>query len=86
VENSGSCIGIHGIENGLELSNLVFLWGFKKKPKGGKCWVGGGVLFNPKGNIVASYAWGISQATNNQLEAYTLLRGILIAREERITL
>lgn len=44
----------------------------------------GGIIRNPKGNLVTSYAWGLGNVSNNTVEAYVLWEDIEIAREMRI--
>ena len=44
----------------------------------------GGIFCDSEGNIVAKYVWGLGQATNDQVEDYALLWGILIASEKKI--
>jgi hypothetical protein len=43
-----------------------------------------GILLDSGGNTIVTYAWGLGQVTNNQVETYALLRGILITKEEWI--
>jgi hypothetical protein len=45
---------------------------------GSKC---EGILYDPGGKKVATYAWGLGHASNNQTEAYALLHGLLLAKE-----
>jgi hypothetical protein len=42
----------------------------------------GGVIFFPRGNIRLSFSWSLGHATNNQAEAYALLQGLLLARQQ----
>ena len=35
----------------------------------------GGVIYEPKGNHVSTYAWELGIVTNNKVEAYALLQG-----------
>jgi hypothetical protein len=37
----------------------------------------GRVLLGSQGTLELSYAWGLNLITNNQVEAYTLLQGVL---------
>jgi hypothetical protein len=45
----------------------------------------GGSLRDPKGNPITSYSWGLSNVSNNIVEAYALWEGVKIVRERRIT-
>ena len=46
------------------------------------CWVGaGGVILDPRGDFGISYTWSLGYTTNNQVEEYTLLKGIQLAKE-----
>jgi hypothetical protein len=44
----------------------------------------GGIICDPKGHIVAQFAWGLGSISNNYVEAYTLWKGISIARDQGI--
>lgn len=44
----------------------------------------GGAIWDPKGNLVNSFAWGLGQASNNQAEGYALYQGILLTNKDRI--
>jgi ribonuclease HI len=44
----------------------------------------GEILYYRREKIIISYAWGLRQVSNNQGEAYTLLCGILLAKEANI--
>jgi len=44
----------------------------------------GELLYDPIGKMIATYAWGLVQVFNNQVDAYTLLRGILLGKEENV--
>ena len=45
----------------------------------------GGIIFHPGGNIVSSYAWGLSQKTNNEVQCLALFFGMNLARELNIS-
>jgi ribonuclease HI len=40
---------------------------------------------DPRGNHIASFAWGLGNVSNNITKTYSLWKGVSIAREERIT-
>jgi ribonuclease HI len=42
------------------------------------------VLYDPRGKIETPYHWSIGITTNNQVEAYALLKGLQIERENNI--
>jgi ribonuclease HI len=42
------------------------------------------IIFDPKGNQETSFAWGIGETTNNQVEALALWKGILIMKRQNI--
>jgi hypothetical protein len=44
----------------------------------------GGILFDPRGNTMFHYAWGLGKTTNNIEEAYALYAGLKLAREHNI--
>ena len=45
----------------------------------------GGIIFHPGGNIVSSYAWGLGQKTNNEVQCLALFFGMNLARELNIS-
>ena len=45
---------------------------------------GGGIIFEPSGNLHLSYAWGLGQASNNQAELLALWQGLFQARKLNI--
>jgi ribonuclease HI len=40
----------------------------------------GASLFDPRGNTISYYAWGLGTATNNIVEAYALYEGLKLAK------
>jgi ribonuclease HI len=44
----------------------------------------GGVIINSRGNVEIIYAWSLDIATNNQVEEYALIQGVLLAKEREI--
>jgi ribonuclease HI len=44
----------------------------------------GGVILNPGGNKEATFAWSLVHATNNQEEAYALLKGMKLTKNRNI--
>jgi ribonuclease HI len=45
----------------------------------------GGVLYSLGGIQRIAYSWSLGLATNNQAEAYALLQGLRLAKQEEIT-
>ena len=45
----------------------------------------GGIIFDPGGNLVMSYAWGIWHRIDNKAEWLTLLLGMYLARKKNIS-
>jgi ribonuclease HI len=45
----------------------------------------GGVLYGPGGNLESTFAWSIGHSSNNQVEAYALLQGLILAKAQGIT-
>ena len=45
----------------------------------------GGIIFDPGGNIVSSYAWGLGYKTNNEVEWLALFFGLELAKHLKIT-
>ena len=45
----------------------------------------GGIIFDPRGNIVSSFAWGLGRKTNNEAEWLALFFGLELARQLKIT-
>jgi hypothetical protein len=43
-----------------------------------------GIICEPRGNIVAHFAWGLGTTSNNIVEAYALWKGINIAWDQGI--
>jgi hypothetical protein len=43
-----------------------------------------GIICNPRGHIITSYAWGLGSMKNNEAEAYALFEGIRLAQSMRI--
>jgi hypothetical protein len=46
--------------------------------------VGGRILYDLKETKVAYYAWGLGVAPNNLEKNYTLLKGLLLAKETKV--
>jgi ribonuclease HI len=44
----------------------------------------GGVIICPRGNQVLSFHWNLGIAINNQVEAYALYQGLLLAKRRNI--
>jgi len=44
----------------------------------------GGILCDSRGKTVATYTWGLGQASNNQAKSYALLHGLLLAKEAKV--
>jgi ribonuclease HI len=42
----------------------------------------GGVIFSPRGTLRLTFSWSLVTITNNQVEAYALLQGLLLARQQ----
>jgi ribonuclease HI len=42
----------------------------------------GGVIFSPGGTIRLTFSWSLGTTTNNQVEAYALLQGLLLAQQQ----
>ena len=50
---------------------------------GWKVW-GGGVFFDPEGNLIEStYVWGLGRSTSNQEEALSICKGLKQAKERK---
>ena len=45
----------------------------------------GGIIFDPGGNIVSSYAWGLGLKTNNEAKWLTLFFGLKSDKQPKIT-
>ena len=45
----------------------------------------GGIIFDPEGNIVLTYAWGLGRKTNNEDEWLALFFGLELAKQLKIT-
>jgi hypothetical protein len=43
-----------------------------------------GILFDPGGTQVATWFWGLGVASDNVVDAYTLLRGLIISKEYEV--
>ena len=52
---------------------------------GGRCGGGKGVIFDPGGNIVNSYAWGLEHRSNNEAEWISLILGLEQAWKSNIS-
>jgi ribonuclease HI len=37
------------------------------------------MICNPEGHIIINYAWGLGSMTNNEVVAYSLFEGIILA-------
>jgi len=44
--------------------------------KGGKC---KGIILDLGGKVETTYAWGLGNSTNNQIDAYVIFQGLCIA-------
>ena len=45
----------------------------------------GGIIYDPRGNIVSTYAWGIGHKSSNEAEWLVLLFGLDLLRKKNIT-
>lgn len=41
----------------------------------------GGLILDPKGEVITTYEWGLGTMTNNRVEAYNLLMGTNILKK-----
>jgi hypothetical protein len=44
----------------------------------------GGSLHDPRGTTILSFAWGLGQASNNLVEAYVSLCGLILTKEVNV--
>ena len=44
----------------------------------------GGIIFDPRGNKVSSYSWGLGRKTNNEAEWLALYSGLEMAKQLKI--
>jgi ribonuclease HI len=54
------------------------------KPLGARSVGAGGALHDLRGTLAISFAWGLSQLSNNLVEAYALLCGLTLAKEKNV--
>ena len=66
-----------------EMNFLTDILGDPKTPKlvfERQHWAGG-VILSPRGKLIAYFSWSIRIATNNQAEAYALLKGLYLSTQ-----
>ena len=44
----------------------------------------GGIIYNPRGNIVSTYAWGLGHRKNHEAEWLAILFGLDLVRQNKI--
>ena len=44
----------------------------------------GGIIFDPGGNIITSFAWGIGRKSNNEVELLSLYLGLELVGQNNI--
>jgi hypothetical protein len=77
IDHTWPCISCYIYSNSLELVGVT-IFKFVKNIGATRA---GGVIFSLGGNQEIIFSWSLGKATNNQVKAYSLLQGIILARK-----